>query len=430
MKVRMAKLSLLVLPALLVATAGPAGQAGASAAAPQVHVRGNKLVDAGGGTVVLHGVDRPGADYQCVEGNGIFAGPTGQASVNAMKSWDINAVRLPLNEACWNGESYVDPAYAGANYRKAIKAYVSLLNSDGIVVILDLQWSDGVDPGNTSCVSAEAICEKLMPDAAESVPFWSSVARTFKGNDAVLFDLFNEPYPERVLPTEDAAWECWLKGSSSCAPGIPYTVAGMQTLVNAVRATGANNVIMLGGLSGANDLTEWLKYEPKDPDHSLVASWHSYNFNGCNNLQCWTSQISPVIASVPVIAGEIGENDCADDYIDPLMAYLDSKDTSYLAWSWNVQRGCSAGPELISDYSGDPTNSGAGYKSHLQSLARGHRKPPRRRSRAAGYKSHLVVVSCQAGSPPGRPVRIPSRTIWVRRRPCLMPSSSGATRQR
>lgn len=47
------------------------------------------------------------------------------------------------------------------------------------------------------------------------------------------------------------------------------TTPTMQTLVDAVRKTGADNVIMLGGLDYANDLTGWLKYKPKDPDHSL-----------------------------------------------------------------------------------------------------------------------------------------------------------------
>ena len=142
----------------------------------------------------------------------------------------------------------------------------------------------------------------------------------------------------------------------------------MQTLVNTVRASGANNTIILGGLAWSNDLSEWLKYEPFDPDHNLVASWHSYSNNSCNSLSCWTRQIAPVIASVPVIAGEIGEMDCADDYIDPLMAYLDSKSTSYLAWAWNANFNCSTGPGLITNYSGTPTAYGAGYKSHLQSL--------------------------------------------------------------
>lgn len=339
-------------------------------AAPQLHVAGNKLLSANGRQVVLHGVDISGPEYECVQGKGIFAGLSDQTSITAMKSWDINAVRVPLNEACWNDESYVKPAYASVRYQSAIKAYVNLLNANGIVVILDLHWTDGEYTGGShGCLSAEAVCQKSMPDTAESIPFWSSVAATFRGNDAVIFDLFNEPYPDRALSTEAAAWECWLKGGSACSPGIAYSVVGMQTLVNTVRATGANNMIMLGGLDYSNDLTGWLKYEPADPDHNLIASWHSYSVSSCNTESCWARQVSPVIASVPVVAGEIGEDDCADDYIDPLMAYLDSESTSYLAWAWNESFNCASGPGLITSYSGTPTGYGAGYKSHLSSFS-------------------------------------------------------------
>ena len=115
-------------------------------------------------------------------------------------------VRVPLNEACWNGESYVNPAYAGANYQSAIQSYVNLLNANGIVAIVELHWTDGGYTGNSAgCSSAEAICQKPMPDSAQAVPFWSSVATAFKDKDAVIFDLFNEPYPDRALPTETAA---------------------------------------------------------------------------------------------------------------------------------------------------------------------------------------------------------------------------------
>ena len=344
----------------------------ATSTAPQLHVSGNKLENASGAQVVLHGIDRSGTEYACVQGNGIFDGPSDQASITAMKSWGVNAVRVPLNEACWNAESYVDSAYSGANYQAAIEAYVNLLNDNGIVAILDLHWTDGLYTGaSAGCSSAEAVCQKPMPDTAESVPFWTSVATAFKGNNAVIFDLFNEPYPERADNyNETEGWQCWLNGGSDCV-GISYSVAGMQTLVNAVRSTGASNVIMLGGLEYSNDLTQWLSYEPTDPDHNLVASWHSYNFNTCSTQACWTSQVAPVIAQVPVIAGEIGENDCADTYIDPLMTWLDSENTSYLAWAWNADFNCSTGPGLITDYSGDPTAYGAGYESHLQALAGG-----------------------------------------------------------
>ena len=127
---------------------------------------------------------------------------------------------------------------------------------------------------------------------------------------------------------------------------------------------------MLGGLAFSNDLTQWLKYEPSDPDQNLVASWHSYNFNSCSTQACWTSQIAPVINRVPVVVGEFGENDCADSYVTPLMNWLDSRSVSYLAWSWNPVSQCAVGasPRLITDYAGDATTYGAGIESHLRSL--------------------------------------------------------------
>jgi aryl-phospho-beta-D-glucosidase BglC (GH1 family) len=341
-----------------------------------LHVSGNKLVSSTGAQVVLHGVDRSGTEYACVQGNGIFDGPNDQASISAMKSWGVNAVRVPLNEACWNAESYVTAADAGANYQNAIKAYVSLLNSNGMVAILDLHWTDGAYTGpSAGCSSAQAVCQKPMPDAAQAIPFWTSVAQTFKGNNAVIFDLFNEPYASRATGSSTSGWQCWLNGGN-CS-GISYQVAGMQAMVNAVRSAGASNVIMLGGEEYSNDLgtpgsasdPSILTMLPTDPDHNLAVSWHSYNFNTCSNQSCWTSQVAPVIAQVPVIAGEIGENDCASGYVGPLMTWLDSESTSYLAWAWNADFNCSSGPGLISDYTGTPTGYGAGVKAHLLSVA-------------------------------------------------------------
>ena len=75
-----------------------------------------------------------------------------------------------------------------------------------------------------------------------------------------------------------------------------------------------------------------------------------------------------MIAKVPLIAGEIGENDCADSYIRPLMSWLDARSASYLAWAWNADFSCSGGPGLITGYSGTPTSYGAGYRAHLRSI--------------------------------------------------------------
>jgi hypothetical protein len=343
----------------------------ATSTAPRLHVTGNQLLDANGKPVVLHGANRSGGEFACVQNTGIFNGPMDQASITAMKEWGITAVRVPLNEACWNGESYVPATAAGTSYQAAVKSYVNLLGDNGIVAILDLHWTDGAYNGTASaCASAQATCQKPMPDSAQALPFWTSVASTFKGNDSVIFDLFNEPHPDIATGSEAQGWQCWLAGGSACSPGLSYPVAGMQAMINAVRSTGADNVLMLGGLTWSNDLTQWLSHEPTDPDGNLVASWHSYNFNACSTLSCWTSQIAPVAAVVPVIAGEIGENECSDTYITPLMNWLDSQHIGYLAWTWNAW-GCAQGNVLINDYTGAPTTYGAGFEAHLQSLAGG-----------------------------------------------------------
>jgi endoglucanase len=356
---------------LVAGTGGPslaAPTVATATAAPQLHVSGNELVNQAGARVVLHGVDRSGGEYECVQqASGMWDGLMNQAAVNAMQRWDVNAVRVPLNEACWNGQSYVIGDKRG-KYQDAVKTYVSLLNRNGIVAILDLHWTDGAYTGpGSGCSSAEALCQKPMPDAAEAPKFWTSVADTFKGNDAVIFDLFNEPFPDVAAGgSATVGWHCWLDGTG--CKGITYKVAGMQSLVNAVRSTGAANVLMLGGLTWANDLDGWVAHEPTDPDHDLAASWHSYNFNSCVTRSCWNSQIAPVIAKAPLIAGEIGENDCADSYIDPLMSWLDARSTSYLAWAWNADFNCSSGPGLITNYGGVPTKYGLGYRAHLQKL--------------------------------------------------------------
>ncbi|MET8945753.1 cellulase family glycosylhydrolase [Streptomyces sp. NPDC004542] len=312
----------------------------------------------------LRGVNRSGAEFMCVQNRGIFDGPVDAASVQAIAKWKTNVVRVPLNEDCWLGINGVNSAYSGSNYRTAISNYVSLLRSYGQSVILELHWSDGVYTGSGSnCSTYGANCQKPMPDNDHAPAFWKSVAGTFKSDQSVIFDLFNEPFPNSVMSDYNASWNCWRNGGSSCT-GFSYTVAGMQTLVNAVRSTGATNPVMVGGISYSNDLSQWLSHVPSDSANNLVASWHSYNFNYCNTQSCWDSQIAPVAAAYPLVVGEIGENDCAHGYIDTLMNWLDAKNISYLGWTWNTWD-CSSGPSLISDYNGTPTAYGIGLRARL-----------------------------------------------------------------
>ena len=262
---------------------------------PGLRVSGNVLKDSQGKIVILRGVNRSGTEYMCAQGRGIMDGPSDELSVQAIASWKVNSVRIPLNEHCWLGLSDILPQYSGDNYRQVIKDYVNLLNQYGIYAILDLHWS-GATLGQTS--------NEAMPNSTYSLAFWQSVASTFKHNPGVIFDPFNEPHPNNNQDIA-SAWNCWANGKA-CS-GISYQTVGMKQLVKTIRDLGANNVIMLGGVQYANSLSRWLSYKPSDPLKNLVAAWHIYpNGNLCNTTTCYDKTLARVIKKVPLIAAEVG----------------------------------------------------------------------------------------------------------------------------
>ena len=314
-----------------------------------VRVVGNQLVDAYNQPMRLIGVNRSGTEYACVQGWGIFDGPSDASSVAAIASWHSDAVRVPLNEDCWLGINGVNSAYAGTNYQDAIESYVHRLNRAGMIAILDLHWSA---PG-----SALATGQQVMADSDHSIAFWSSVAAAFQTDPGVVFDLYNEPH--------DISWSCWLDG---CTTSAGWQAAGMQQMLDAVRRAGATQPVMVEGLDWGNDLSGWLANEPIDPLHQLVASAHLYNFTSCNTSSCWKQTLAPIAATVPLVAGEIGENDCSTGFINSFMAWADSVGVSYLGWAWDTWN-CESGPSLIRSYSGSPTPYGVGLKNHMRVLA-------------------------------------------------------------
>lgn len=323
-------------------------------------VHGNHLVNQNGDIVRLTGVNRSGAEYACAEGWGIWDGPTDtDAAIQAMIAWHVNAVRIPLNEDCWLGINGIKSAYSGHNYQSAIADYVSRLERFGITPILNLHFSA---PGKT-------VPNGQMPMADEdhSPAFWRSLARYFKNDHRIIFDLFNEPYPDGNRDTP-AAWSCLLHGGR--CPGVTFRVAGMQQLVDVVRATGATQPLMIAGPQYAGVLDRWLQYEPHDPLHQLIASIHIYepNWAPCDTSACWNSQIATVAARVPVVEGEIGSKNCSGSSISSLLNWSDAHGVSYLAWAWNVGN-CRIEPSLITNYNGSATHTyGQYYQDHLAAL--------------------------------------------------------------
>jgi hypothetical protein len=355
--------------ATLVATVLVPASSATAGTVLSIAVSGNHLVDQHGDTVVLRGADTSGTEYACVSENSIFDGTqeASPASIDAMRSWGFNAARVELNESCWLGIQGVKAAYSGQAYQQAIEQYVDALNAAGMYVIIDMHFSSkGGDRKATGQVP--------MPDEAYAPAFWTSVATAFKNDPAVIFDLFNEPYPNRNTDSTES-WECVLTGSAGgTCKNLHYQAAGMQQLLDAVRATGSTNVVMVGGPQYAGDLDHWLEFEPVDPLHQLAASIHIYwdkpsrpDYSPCYASSCWDETLAPLAESVPIVVGEFGELDCGDSLYLPFLDFADQHGISYLGWAWFVGS-CSKEPSLISSYSGTSTAYGIGYQQHLASL--------------------------------------------------------------
>jgi endoglucanase len=348
------------------------------------------LVDPSGAVLQLHGVDRSGTEDSCDYSNSAFDTPVDQAAVDVMKTWNVNAVRVPLNASCWLNTN--DVMFGGKQYQDAINSYVALLTTNKLTVILDLHWTV---PGNGMYQTKQL----EMADADHAPTFWTDIATIYGNQPNIIFDLFNEPFL--------SDWDCWLVGGA-CAKSFDgtttYTVAGMATLLKAVRTAGAKNVVILGGLGYSADFSQWLTKVNSIPTlpapndgltlENVAASWHTYSnqsvetscpseFNGHSGTcvdgttNATNYGITAVLAAgFPVVAGEIGTEVYASDpspysatqatmldgWLESTLTYMDGQQQGYMGWDWNT----SAAPLLLANFDGTPSpHFGATYKAHL-----------------------------------------------------------------
>ena len=358
-----------------------------------VKVDGNHLVDASGNVVQLRGVNVSGLEFVAVQGwdaSNPWGGQTGTATPDwtTIKSWDVNAVRIPLNEASWLGYTCTDATGAshnpdpGANYQATVASAVAGATAAGLYVILDLHW--------TAPAAFCPLAQNQMADADNSVRFWSSIATEFKSDPNVLFELFNEPFVGDSSPSA-ADWTTIMQGgpqTNYVTGGTPYqanynwTVAGMQQMLTAIRDTGATNVVLVGSPSWSQDLSDWVANKPTDPDNQIAAVWHAYSNASSDPTAslplfgsiAYTWVQSVLDAGYPVVITETGDYNAAGTtgapFLQNLLPWADARQVSYFGWAWDVWE--DSANVLITDAAGDPTPGyGVYFKQHLACVSSG-----------------------------------------------------------
>lgn len=313
-------------------------------AASPLHVEGNRVVNGVSETVRLAGANVPSLVWQNV-------GDRIQESIAAMiDTWHANTIRLPLSQDRWFGYAS-GQTDGGAAYRAQVDNAVAAVASRNAYVLLDLHWSD-------MGVWGQSPNQYRMPDN-NSTTFWSNVATRYANHASVLFDLYNEPH--------DVNWNTWKNGGS-VPDSTTFQTPGMQSLLNTVRATGATNIVVAGGLDWGYDLSGVLNgYALSDPTGNLMYGAHVYPFKGN-----WAYNFGEVAKQYPVFIGEFGQGsygesepqfDAPTTWTPRLLDYLDARGIGWTAWSTYT----TTTPHLITDWNFTPTTWGQQVKDRLAS---------------------------------------------------------------
>ena len=264
---------------------------------------GNKLVDANGKTVVLKGV-MP-ADPAVMRGNGNF----NQAFFDEIANSGANVVRIAVHPENWERDSdylwrYLDPL-------------VTWNCQQGLYTIIDQHFI-----GNIATSSGDHMADIATHSKDFSLAFWRQVAAYFKDAPHVIFDIFNEP--------AGISSNTWRVNAAE--------------LVDAIRSTGAKQLIIIGGVEYSRDLS-WVSSKPV-PGENLAFAVHIYPGHSRTSWDYWFGKTSQ---QYPVLVTEWGwmESDPSgnqpylvgnqETYGQPLLEYLDAHDIGWVACWYDAE---------------------------------------------------------------------------------------------
>lgn len=299
-------------------------------------VAGNRLRNRRGEEVWLQGLAIPSLEWSA-EGENLSA-----SFKAAIHDWRANCIRLAVKSTYWFGKGERQPADGGKAYRERVDGLISYASANGCYVVLDLH-------------------EYKAPTAAHAA-FWKDAATRYANDPAVLFDILNEPH--------GISWREWRDGgrlAGATRGGVvdendearEVTVSiGMQKLVDSIRAAGAKNIIIAGGLDWAYDLSgivDGFALEERGGNGIMYAA-HIYPWKSD-----WNGKVLAAAKRHPVFVGEVGcqsapmpfEKVAQDPYAwaPDMLAFIQRHRLNWTAWSFHP----SAAPCVIADWDYTPT---------------------------------------------------------------------------
>ncbi len=289
------------------------------------HTEGNKILDNYGRDVSFKGVARPSLEWNP---QGQYLSPDDIAN---MAKWGANVIRLDLFQGYWFDSADADTK---GSYKQIIDAIIYYATQNNMAVILDLHW---VEAGHQSNMANQ-----------DSIRFWQEVAATYKDFGTVMFELYNEPV--NITP------DVWLNGDGN--------YVGYQQLHDAVRNTGADNLVIVNGTDYAYDLSFVTPEGYHVKGKNIVYGSHPYNDKGAPGYTgpggSFDNCYKGVLPNYPLIFTEFGGNQANEypngyqDIYSRIIAYANANNIDYTAFAWWVDPNDPQFPTLISSWQPGP----------------------------------------------------------------------------
>lgn len=339
----MKQMSILAI-ALLWAAAVPAlaQDDGETTELPYLTVDGNRIVDESGSTARLRGVSF--SDPDRLEKIGHWNEEYFQAAAD----WGANVVRFPVHPRAWRERGPQE-------YLRLIDQGIEWAGARGMYVIID--WHS---IGN---LRTEVFQDPMYNTTkTETFRFWKTIAERYVDNSVVAFyELFNEPTSYR--------------GQLGRYTWDEHRVI-MEDLIGLIYAHDTTVIPLVGGMDWAYDLSGVRESPIGFPGIAYTA--HPYPQKREPPWEPkWQESFGFVAERYPIIATELGFMSAdgpgahvpviADEvYGEAVIDFFEERGISWTAWVFDPVWS----PQLISDWTFEPTMQGRFFRAKMQELNR------------------------------------------------------------
>lgn len=226
--------------------------------AQSLFVQDNKIMNASGEQIRLKGIMVPEAQKLNIDND------FNEEYFKGVFESGANVIRIPVHPKAWVSDEYYLWRYLDPIVTWAIKY--------NKYVIIDLHFIGNIETG----AGSEMVDVKMKPYDF-SVEFWNTVASYFKDVPNVIFEIYNEP--------ASISGDIWSVHANS--------------LVETIRNTGSNQLILVSGIDYSYDLSYWER-QPLE-DENIAYSAHIFP-----NRIGWKRKFETMANTLPIVVTEWG----------------------------------------------------------------------------------------------------------------------------